>query len=43
MVAPVEIRSMERKSYLVNISPRNCTASIELKTIVKDEVELRVI
>ena len=39
----MEIRKMETRSYLVNTSPSSLVARIELKTMVKDDVLLRVI
>lgn len=43
IVEPDEISKIERKSNLVKTSFRRCVARIELKTIVREDVELRVI
>ena len=43
MEAPIDIKIIESRSYLVKTSCRIFVAKIELKTIVKEEVELRVI
>jgi len=37
------IRTIDSRSYLVKTSPKNLVASRQLKTIAKEQVELRVI
>jgi hypothetical protein len=42
-VAPIPIRTIEIRSNLVKISFKILVERMQLKTIVRDEVELRVI